>query len=229
MALGDFSSAHKLLTVYGAAFGTETWSFGLRFEPILGVDAPLPSQAQADAAATTVKAWWQNVNTPFGTSTSIQGVKLAPIGVDGHYPPTGISYIGDINPDLFGLVSTNIHPPQCAMVATLLSATVPRGRGHSGRIYLPAPALSVASSGQLGDMGPIFATPLRTMIQALNDQANLGNCVIMSREGVKNGVVLPASSSFVGSVRVDNVMDTQRRRRRSIVAVRYTSAAITAP
>jgi hypothetical protein len=229
MALGDFDNDHKLLTVFGTAFTTETWSFGLRFKPVLGVDAPLPSQAQADAAATIVKAWWQNVNTPFGSSTTLQGVKLAPIAVNGKYPPTGLSYVGDINPDLSGVLNTNIHPPQVAIVATLLSASIPRGRGHAGRIYLPAPALSVSSSGQVGDTGTLFATPLRTMIQALNDMANLGNCVIMSRESTKNGVVLPAGSSFVGSVRVDNVLDTQRRRRRSIVGVRYTSAAITAP
>lgn len=227
MALGDFSSAHKLLSVYGAAFGTETWSFGIRIAPVLGVDTPLPTQAQADAVALLAKAWWQNVNTPFGTSTSIQGIKLAPIAVNGHYPPTGISYIGDINPDLFGVVNTNIHPPQNALVATLLSASIPRGRGHSGRIYMPAPALSIASNGQMGDMTALFCTPLRTFLQGINDTALLGNCVIMSRESVRAGTVLPASDSFVGSIRVDNVMDTQRRRRRSIVPVRYTSAAIT--
>ncbi len=227
MAVGDFSSAHKLLSVFGTAFGTETWSFGIRIEPVLGVDTPLPTQAQADACAALALAWWNNVNTPFGTSTVLQGVKLAPIAVNGHYPPTGISYIGDVNPDDAGAISTNIHPPQCALVATLLSATIPRGRGHSGRIYLPAPALSISSSGNMGDMTALFATPLTTFVQGLNNSALLGNCVIMSRESVKAGVTLPAQSSFVGSIRVGNVMDTQRRRRRSIVETRYTGAAIT--
>lgn len=227
MALHDFDNAHKLLTVYGTAFGTETWSFGLRLVPVGGVDSPLPSQAQADAAAAIVKTWWQNANTPFSAYTVLQGVKLAPIAINGKYPPGAVSYIGDIAPDLAGVLNTNIHPAQNAIVATLVSATIPRGRGSVGRIYLPAPAIAVGSSGQMGDMTPLFATPLTTMMNSLNAAPNIGNLGILSRETTKNGVVVPAGSSFVGHVRVDNVMDTQRRRRRSIVAVRYSGGAIT--
>lgn len=223
MALGDFDGRHKLLTVYGTAFGSETWSFGLRIAQ--GSDPQTVSQAQADACKAPVLAWWNDANSGFSQYHILQGVKLAPVGVDGKYPAGEIAYIGDIT-DTGGTLNTNVHPAQCAMVVTLVSAALPRGRGSLGRCYIPAPCLSISSTGNVGSYPTTAVVAFRTLLNALNAVTDLGTVSIFSREGIKNGAVQEPFHTSVGFVRMDNVLDTQRRRRRSIVGTRTTSAAV---
>lgn len=224
MALGDFAGVHKLMTVFGTTFGVETWQFGIRIAPG-GGDQEDVSQAQADALKAPVLAWFTDANAGFPTTTLLQGVKLAPIGIDGRYPPGKIAYTGDIV-DTAGPININIHPAQCAMVMTLMSSGIPRGRGALGRCYLPAPALSIAANGTVGGYTATAVVSFRTLLNAINAVPDLGTAAIYAREGLKNGVVLPKFYTTVGSCRMDNVMDTQRRRRRGIVGTRSTSAAV---
>jgi len=224
MALGDFAGRHKLLTVYGTAFGAETWQFGLRILPG-GGDQQTVSQAQADAIKAPVLAWWNDVNSGFSQYHILQGIKLAPIGADGKYPVGETAYVGDIV-DTAGTLNTNVHPAQCAYVMTLVSGAIPRGRGSLGRCYLPAPCLSISSTGTVGGYATTAVVAFRTMLNAINAIADLGTVVIASREGLKNGVVQAPFYTPVGFCRADNVMDTQRRRRRSITSTRATSAAV---
>jgi len=224
MALGDFAGVHKLMTVFGTSFGVETWQFGIRIAPSAG-DQTDPSQAQVDALKAPVLAWFTDANAGFPTTTLLQGVKLAPIGVNGHYPVGKIAYIGDIV-DTAGPINTNIHPAQCAMVMTLVSSAVPRGRGSLGRCYLPAPALSISSTGTVGGYTATAVVAFRTLLNAINAVPDLGTAAIFAREGLKNGVVQDKFFTPVGTCRMDNVMDTQRRRRRSIIGTRSISAAV---
>jgi len=224
MALGDFAGRHKLMTVFGTSFGVETWQFGIRIAPGAGDQATV-SQAQVDALKAPVLAWFTDANAGFPNTTMLQGVKLAPIGVDGHYPGGEVAYIGDIT-DTTGPINTNIHPAQCAMVMTLVSSALPRGRGSLGRCYLPCPALSIASNGTVGGYTSTAVVSFRTLLNAINAVVDLGTAAIFAREGLKNGVVQPAFFTPVGFCRMDNVVDTQRRRRRSIVGTRSTSAAV---
>ena len=221
MAVGDFDGPHKLVTVNGVAYGSETWSFGIRFKPTLGVDDPAVTQAQATALMAPVQAWWNTGGLFWPTTHAITYVKLAPIATNGQYPPGQVAYIGDFADDS-GDTNTNLHPAQCAMVMTLLSATIGRGRGSKGRCYTPMPAVAMSATGTVGAWNQTAADAFRTMINSMNAIANIGTAVIMSRETATK----PAGSSYVGAVRVDTVPDTQRRRRRSIVGASYTSAAV---
>lgn len=210
----SFDFEHNLLTVFGTSFnGVETWSFGVRFFQISHVD---PDQTMADACRAATQTLWNTAGIFMPSSHSLTGVKVAPIGTDGKYPPGKIAYIGDITPD-GGPSNTNIHPAQCTQVVTFLSDTQPRGRGSHGRIYLPCPAAAVSASDGTNSLASALATAVRTWIVAMNAISGLGVAHIMSNLGA--GI-----SSPITDVRADNLPDTQRRRRRQLTSTTSTVA-----
>jgi len=210
-----FTDPHKLLTVFGTSFsGAETWSFGVRCLQL----TPTPvTQAMADACRTPTSTLWSTAGLFMPSSHVLEGVKLAPIGVDGNYPPGQISYIGDITPTA-GPSNTNIHPAQCAQVVTFLSDLVPRGRGSHGRIYMPLAGAAVSAANGTNGLASALATAVRTWIVALNAISGLGIVSIMSNLGT-------GQSSPVATVRADSLPDTQRRRRRQLTSA-TTSVAV---
>ena len=207
-----FTNQHHLLTVFGSAFGVETWSFGVRFYQTTFVPV---TQAMADACKTPVLTWWNTTGLFMPSSHILQGVKVADIDVDGHYPPLSSAKIGDIT-DTQGGTSTNNHPAQCAMVATLISSIIPRGRGSKGRIYVPHPSVAISNSGGKNGMQTAMAAAVATLLTSLNAVSGLGIASVMSNIGT--GLTSP-----IGSVRCDNIPDVQRRRARQLVGDRATS------
>ena len=211
-----FTEEHNLLTVFGTSYsGTETWSFGVRFQATVHTD---PTQAMADACKAATITFWNTAGIFMPISHSLTGVKVAPIGTDGKYPPGKIAYIGAITPDT-GPTSTNLHPAQCTQVVTLLSSLIPRGRGSHGRIYLPCPAAAISSADGTNSLASALATATATWLSAMNDVSGLGLAAIMSSVG--SGI-----TGVVDSVRADSLPDTQRRRRRQLTSAR-SSAAVT--
>lgn len=208
-----FADEHQLVTVFGTAFGgLETWSFGVRF----GGSGSTVTQALADALVAPTVTLWNDPTLFMPNSHSLTGVKVAPIGIDGKYPPGQIAYIGTIAPDT-GPTSTNLHPAQVATVVTFLSTPTPRGRASRGRIYLPPAASTVnPTTGQNG-MAASLAAAVRTWLNALNGLAVLGNASIMSELGT--GLSTP-----ITHVRADSLYDTQRRRRRQLTSPTTTVA-----
>lgn len=208
-----FAEPHQLVTVFGTAFGgLETWSFGVRF----GGSGSTVTQAIADSLVAPTVTLWNDGTIFMPASHALEGVKLAPIGIDGKYPPGEIAYIGDVVAD-FGPTNTNIHPAQCASVVTFLSSNTPRGRASRGRIYLPPLAGAVSTSTGQNGGGANLATAVRTWIVALNALTGLGNASIMSELG--SGLSTP-----ITHVRADNLHDTQRRRRRQLTSATTTVA-----
>jgi len=206
-----YTLAHKLLTVFGTSFtAEETWSFGVRFAQT----GSTVTQALADACTAPTVTFWNTAGMFMPSSHTLEGIKLAPIGTDGKYPVGEIAYIGDITPD-GGPSTTNIHPAQCAQVATFLSDLIPRGRGSRGRIYLPCPGAAVSATTGENGLALAIATATRDWLVALNAVPGLGIASIMSELGT--GVTSP-----IGSVRADNLPDTQRRRRRQLVSTTDT-------
>jgi len=206
-----YTEAHQLLTVFGTSFTSEeTWSFGIR---CIG-QGSVVSQSAADAVRGAVTTFWNTAGIFMPSSHTLEGVKLAPIGTDGKYPVGQIAYIGDIVSD-GGPSTTNIHPAQCAQVATFLSATIPRGRGSRGRIYLPCPGAAVSATTGENGLALAIATAVRDLLVAIDGTALMGTPAIMSELGT-------GTTSAIGSVRADNLPDTQRRRRRQLVSVTET-------
>ena len=208
-----YNQRHKLLTVFGTSFnGVETWSFGVRFSPVTGVE-PV-TQAQVNACVTPTQTLWNDPTLFMPSSHSLTGIKLAPIGVDGKYPPGEVAFIADITPDP-GPTNTNQHPAQCTQVCTFLAEGQPRGRASRGRIYLPCPNAAVSSGTGGNSLGSAIATAVATWLSALNDVADLGQAAIMSELGT--GITAPITQT-----RGDDLPDTQRRRRRQLTSTTTT-------
>jgi hypothetical protein len=203
-----FTAEHNLLTVFGTAFNNvETWSFGVRFYQTVHQD---PDQTMADACRSATQTFWNTAGIFMPSSHALTGVKVAPIGTDGKYPPGKIAYVGAITPDA-GPTSTNQHPAQSTQVVTFLSALIPRGRGSHGRIYLPCPNAAISSSDGTNGLASALATATRTWLVAMNGVTGLGVASIMSSLG-------SGATSPIATVRADSLPDTQRRRRRQLTS-----------
>lgn len=208
----SFTAPHKLLTVFGTSFGgNETWSFGVRF---FNAGSSTVDQATADACRAATLTLWTTANIFMPASHVLTGLKLAPIGIDGKYPPGEIAYIGDIT-DTPGPSNSNIHPAQSTQVATFLASTTPRGRGSHGRIYLPCPGAAISTATGQNGLANQLAIAVGAWLVAMNGVSGLGFASIMSNLGA-------GRTSSITSVRCDNLPDTQRRRRRQLTSVTST-------
>lgn len=199
-----FSAPHKLVTVRGRCFGsTEQWSFGMRFG-----DATFPTQAMADSAAAVVKTWWTLTTSGYPNSFSLDSVKVAPIGIDGRYPASGISYESFAGlPAAGGNTSNGGQIPQAALVISLLTP-VPRGRGHIGRCFLPAPGYPLNVTGGISSaQATALLGNFRNMVLGLEGITNMGPLGVWSKFQTSNQVT---------GFRCGLVYDTMRSRRRSI-------------
>lgn len=206
-----FPERHKLLTFVGKLYSTsENFSFSMRIIPDIAhltVD-----QAQVDALAAPITTWFSAVNTAIPALHFLQSIKLAPIGTDGHYPA------GEDSVEHFyagagvagGGVTTQTWPPQCTVAMSLLTAAT-RGIGHTGRFYLPPLASLLGADAKLpaAVVNPLLATT-RTLLLAINATANVGTVGVITKTGISG------SSRVVTGLRCGRVVDTQRRRRRSI-------------
>lgn len=208
-----FPVRHKLLTVIGTAFGgTEDWSFGLRIRPTGVADVPEVTQAQVDALAPAVSTFFAAPPSLISAAYRLTAIKLAPVGVDGKYPPGEVAvehvYPGGLPGN--SPVSGNVWPAQCCMVVTLETA-LPRGRASKGRFYVPAlSSLVDVTTGQIPDPTTGLLNPAKTLLNAINTTVDVGKVAVMSKLGVSG------TSNYVTQLSVGRVPDTQRRRRRSL-------------
>jgi hypothetical protein len=226
-----YPNTHMYLTVHGDAYGaTEQWQFGLRL-----TDGGVSGQVTADAASGPVQSWWSNVNNGFIATHRLTSIKCAQIDVDGHYPPTVISGEHFYVPPVAGptaWASNQQAIPQNSICVTLTTA-VPRGHASKGRVFLPPQIFDVQADGLLiATDAATIAQGFRDLIAALNAQTVIGNVIVASRgKGVRSvddkGKVTytfpnPGAQNNVTGVAVGRVVDTQRRRRRSLTESRQS-------
>lgn len=101
-------------------------------------------------------------------------------------------------------------PNQCAVVVTLETGTP--GRSHRGRAYLPPVNINaLRQDGQLlSSACTQLANSFASMLKALHDDpAPVGRPVVAS--------ATKGSMTTVNQVRVDSIVDTQRRRRNKLL------------
>lgn len=209
-----FDVRHKLLTLHGELWrltaAPEEWSLGLRIQPI---DTVAVTQAQANAADAVVRTWWNALpdGPQTGSNHTFTHVKLAPIAVDGNYPPGEISYESPFVRINGSSASAQIWPGQCATAVTLISAKPGgRGRASKGRVYLPPLGTSIGVDGRItNSVATNLSTGMANLIGALNDVPNLGGVAVFSQVGA--GDHYPVISCRTGTV-----VDTIRRRRRQL-------------
>jgi hypothetical protein len=197
---------HRLLTIRGFQQSSlERWGIGLRFS---GDSTATPTQAEADEFVAPTRTWFTTTSMFFPIGTTIDEIKLAPIGTNGKYPPGLDSTSAAIGAAITGNTNTQAWPMQCSLAITLTTA-LPRGRGHIGRFYLPAMRNTIPfSAGQLGatEINGILAAT-KTWINAMNAFSDLGSLEVFGPFGTAN---------VVTGIRCGTVVDTQRRRRRSL-------------
>lgn len=216
-----YTKRHALLTIGGVIGGLpERWQIGLRWRTDAG-DTPIPTQAQVDACVTPIRTWFNAALSQFPTVSTVDMIKLAPIGTDGRYPVGTDAVEAVITPAITGGSAGASAAPQLSWSMGLTTA-YSRGKGHIGRVY-PAPLINAA--GPNGQITTAQATQymgtLRTMLNSLNTAlSGLGSLAIMTQEGVTG----PATEFPVLGLRMGVTADTQRRRRRNLPETYQTLA-----
>lgn len=224
---------HALVSVIGSGSSSlETWSFGLRLVP-----ASVGPQALADQLKPIVAAWFGAAGMAFSSEVKLTEIKVANIEEDGHYPPDGVAASSFVVPPLAGTYAVGGAQqyllPQSSLAITLTTAK-PRGFASKGRIYLPPQGI-VLVAGQLQiSHAQGFADQVRTLVQNINSAPLAGNVAVMSKgkgEFTVNSAgkkiwTFPhvGTHELVTGVRCGRVIDTQRRRRRSIPEVPVSAA-----
>jgi len=202
-----FAVPHRLLTIRGVSQGSaDRWGIGMRFFN----NAPVsPSQAEVDECVAPIRTWFTATGMFFPLTTTVDEIKLAAIGTDGLYVPGTVAPVAAIGAAITGTTSTAALPPQVAYVVSF-ATNLPRGRGHQGRVYLPAFRSSIPlTNGQLGaaEVDGILGFT-RTMINALVATSGIAALAVMSPLG--------APAQTVITLKGGRVLDTQRRRREQI-------------
>jgi len=206
---GPFSEAHLYLQWGGKLPGNEQWSCGMR---LYGT----PGTAVADAATllddmtSPLSTFHEAANSHIASTAKLSFIKLNAIGTDGQYIEDTTNQT--ILADLAGGASAGAaHPNQVALVVSLTTG-FSRGPAHRGRFYMPLPVIPVASDGLVSDSDrdqvQVTAAALLAGINATNATWKVG---VFSRK-----LGAPGRRAVTG-VEVGRVLDTQRRRRRSLV------------
>lgn len=197
----------------------DRWQFGIAFDPNdpFNVSAGVPS-AFGVSVADLARAMWVTLAPYTSAMVTFTGVKIIGYGADGKAAASGefVPTAGSVA----GSAATN-HPPQCAVVASLLSDDA--SRSGRGRIYLPlvSPTVATATGTFPTADCTAIANAVKTFcngVEALATWPTTGSDTIVAS-------TLPGKTFVVVKrIRVGNVFDTQRRRRNKIVE---TSSTVT--
>ena len=236
---------HVLLTAHGGLPGGEVWSCGLRSLAFADPILEGPGQQLALAAANRWRdmqnlpgiahIMGNNVGVGATAKATLDGVTVRQINEDGQtvqqYEASPVTALVTQN------TTAKPWPNQCAIVVTLVTGRA--GRTGKGRVYLPA----VGSLDLVGDRIPaVDSQRIADAFSALITGLNLD---LIAATGPGNGVAVQSGkvaaepgilkwtpldqTGYMGAkviaVRVGDVVDTQRRRRKS-VAESYTTKAV---
>lgn len=206
---GNFDSEHLYVQWGGKLPGNEQWSCGLRMRKKTAGVVDSGSGLLVGVGAALVE-FHSGANTKIASAAKLSFVKVNAIAVTGNYRDTA-GTVQAVYADVAGGGGTVTHPNQVALVVSLLTG-FSRGPAHKGRIFLPLPNI------QMGSDGLISSTPagevsgqvdaLLTNLNAVNSDYEVA---VFSR---KQGA---AGHRKVTGNLVGRVLDTQRRRRRSLV------------
>jgi hypothetical protein len=196
------------LIVRGTYDGVQGFSFGMDFK-VLGVGPVAPAD---------LSAWVTATGTPFATwfNAATGGLKLliSPQGSisrrDAYFHPSDTGPAAFAASDSSGGgagTASGIHPPQTAIVCSLQTGFT--GRKNRGRFYLPGIAVPTdLTSGRIATTQvTAISLDAATFITNVNSIALAANAV---------GCAVMPTGDIVTRVVVDNVFDTQRRRRNKI-------------
>lgn len=189
--------------------GGEIWQNGVALRVSAAVDQEHLDQG-AETAAGFLDTWWGDL----GSIVAVAGLtvnKVRSYYYAAEATAAGLVSEHSINAGFGGSAAT--APNQCALVASLRSS-VP-GMKNQGRIYIPCLNPGSMTGALLsGTTAGTVATATADLLDGLNAIDLYGP------------VVAGSNGAEVTSVRVDNIVDTQRRRRNRLVATTTANAAL---
>ena len=215
--------AHKVtrITLSGTMFeGAEEWSTGF-FLGQEGADATPMTQAGLDQIRVAWAAFMTNATSAVSNAYQFVQAKSALIDDTGHTVLDEVLYSYPAAATYGASTATKL-PPQCSLVVTLLSDR-PRGKASKGRMYLPGYAGGVGTNGKIdGAQASAIATNLKTFYDSFASDADVPDQLILAAKGTGPLPALTAQNDFVETIRVGDVVDTQRRRRNGLTEVYQT-------
>lgn len=219
---GNFSHQHILMQWGGKLPGNEQWSCSIRLaeQTTTGLFTQVPPQLEvstwlAGSMKDAVSDYHQRAGTAINPSAKLSFVKANRIGVDGRYMDAVTNEY--IFADLPGGGNNTNPPPNQNTIAVSLTTGYSRGLAHRGRFFLPLPAVVIdAATGEINNayVDSIRAST-KTFLEAIADVPGLDapnsvTPVVMSRKAGGG------TYRVVTGVEVGRIMDTQRRRRKSM-------------
>ena len=219
--------AHKVnrVTFSGTMFGAaEEWSTGFWLGEE-GLDATVPSQAGADALLGLWTTFFENALSRISSNYVTTQVKVAHINTNGTTDQANVVYAYP-GSTLDGGVSTETLPPQCSVVVTLMSDR-PRGLASKGRMYLPGIASLPGANGKLSStVTGNIATQIETFFNGVRAHADIPDDPILAAKGTGLFPELTAQNDYIETLKVGDVIDTQRRRRNGLSEVYVTKTLV---
>jgi hypothetical protein len=207
----NFDSSHIYVQWGGKLPGNESWSCGFRMRRKTGTTVEADGAALLVNVAAAISAFHTRDKTNLGSGAKLSFVKCNAISVSGTYlDPSGTNQA--IFADLPGAgTSAQTFPNQVALAVTLTTG-FSRGPAHKGRIYLPLFNSGLGSDGLIpaanADLVRESAEQLISDVNAVNTNFEMA---IFSRK-----LGAPGNRRVTGA-QVGRALDTQRRRRRSLV------------
>lgn len=208
-AVGPFDTPHIYVQWGGKLPGGETWSCGFRMRKKTAgaVDSGAGLLVGVSAAIAT---YHSSAQLNLSGLALLSFVKVNAINTAGHYASDGTNEA--IYGDLPGGASNSPKYPNQITCAISLTTGFSRGPAHRGRFYVPLPAADVSADGRIAEA---TANNMSVATDALMAAVNSVNAdyemAVFSR---KAGA--PGNRRVTGN-QVGRVLDTQRRRRRSLI------------
>lgn len=220
---GNFNKQHVLLQWGGPLPGLEEWSCSLRFcEQSSAGGLEVPPQAEVKSwlegsVQEAVLAYHTRSSTRIHTNAKLAYAKLNRIDVEGHYMDSTTNEVifADISGGNSDTGSQSL-PNQCALAVSLTTG-FSRGPAHRGRFYLPLPSVYMEDgSGAIvpNHVADIVAST-KTFLEALADVPGLDSPVSLTPSVMSRKAGAAANRPITG-VEIGRIIDTQRRRRRSL-------------
>lgn len=204
---GPFDSTHAYVQWGGKLPGNEEWSCGFRLWKQGGVSVAEAASCLVSVSA-AIAAFHVKQNVTISNAAKLSYVKCNAIALNGKYQAESTNEATFA--DLSG--GGQAVPPNQIALAVSLTTGFNRGVAHRGRFFLPMPWITLDGAGRLG--APVAASigaECEQLLQDVNNNpANL-EMVVMSRKAGNPG------HRRVTGIEIGRVLDTQRRRRRSLV------------
>lgn len=181
-------------------------------------------------APAVIDMWNRNVSSVPGFSSNgyVETIKLYPIQTNGKVAPAPPYTVG--TPCLLtmktdtvcdGAGAAQFLPPQVTLVASLRTAQV--GSGGRGRMFLPGLSNAQYTGNGTADSTAVlqYATGVAQLLTdvSLGPQANVPwvRPIVAATTATPGGGRAYGPYAVIDTVRVGNIYDTQRRRRRSAI------------